>query len=81
MEADGKADLRGDASVLDHGAGVSGQPAHRACDVRVDTCDLFDAVCVEERRLRALLDAEDDTLLGCDADGGTAELQSKSCVS
>jgi hypothetical protein len=42
--------------------------------VAVDFDDLLDRGCLEEGRRDALLDAEDDTLGGGDADGGGAEL-------
>ena len=44
-----------------------------ACDLK----DLFDAVCLEERRRDALLHREHDALLGLHAHGGGAQLRAR----
>ena len=66
--------LRGDARVVDHRARVRGEAGHRAAEVGVDLHDLLDRGGLEERRLHALLDAEDDAEGRADADGRGAEL-------
>lgn len=66
--------LRGDARVVDHGARVGGEAGHGAPEVAVDLHDLLDGGRLEERRLYALLDAEDDAFWCADADGGRSEL-------
>lgn len=59
-----------DAGVLDHAAGIGLQAAHGAADVAVDLDNLLDRGCLEQGGGDALLDAQDDALVGRDADGG-----------
>ena len=60
--------------MVDHGARVRGEPAHRSTQVRVDLHDFLDRACLEQRRLHALLDAEHDALGRHNAHGRRAEL-------
>lgn len=63
-----------DAGVLDHGAGIGLQTGHGAADMAVNLDNLLDRGRLEEGGGDALLDAEDDTLRGGDANGRGAEL-------
>lgn len=63
-----------DAGVLDHAPGVGLQAGHGAADVAVDLDDLLDGGGLEQGGGDALLDAEDDALVGGDADGRAAQL-------
>lgn len=67
--------LRGDAGVVDHGARVGSETRHGAAEVAVNLHNLLNGRRLEEGRLDTLLDAENDTLGGTDADGGRAELR------
>lgn len=63
-----------DAGVLDHAPGVGLQAGHGAADVAVDLDDLLDGRGLEQGGGDALLDPEDDTLVGGDADSCAAKL-------
>ena len=66
--------LRRHARVVDHRARVRGEPGHGAAEVAVDLHDLLDRGRLEEGRLYALLDAEDDAFGRAHADGCRAQL-------
>lgn len=63
-----------DAGVLDHAPGVGLQAGHGAANVAVDLDNLLDGRGLEQGGGDALLDAEDDALVGGDADGRAAQL-------
>lgn len=63
-----------DTGVLNHAACVGLETGHGAADVLVDLDDLLDGGGLEEGGGYTLLDAEDDTFRGGDADGCAAEL-------
>lgn len=66
--------LRRHPSMVDDRPSVGGEPGHGATDVRIDLHDLLDRGGLEELGRDALLDAENDTVGGSDADGRRAEL-------
>lgn len=66
--------LRLDAGMVDEGPGVGDQTAHGGPDVGVDLGDLLHGGGVEEGAGQALLDGQDATALGLEADGRRAEL-------
>lgn len=63
-----------DAGVLDHAAGVGLETTHGAADVAVDLDNFLDGGGLEQGRGHTLLDTQNHTLVGCDADGSGAEL-------
>lgn len=70
----GRTHLGHDAGMLNHGPCVGREATHGAANVRVDLHDLLDRVGLEQGRLGALLDGEDDAVGGLDPDGRRAEL-------
>ena len=60
--------------MLDHGACVGLEAGHGATDVAIDLDDLLDGGGLEEGGGDTLLDTEDNTFRGGDADGSRAEL-------
>lgn len=63
-----------DTGMLNHGAGVGLEARHGAANVTVDLNNLLDGRGLEEGRGDTLLNTENDTLRGGDADGRGAEL-------
>lgn len=63
-----------DSGMLDHGAGVCLEAGHGTANVAVDFDNLLNRGGLEEGGGDALLDTEDDTFGGGDADGCRAEL-------
>jgi len=60
--------------VVDEGARIGREAAHRATNVRVDLEDLLDRTRLLQRRKKPLLDGNHDALRRADADGGGADL-------
>lgn len=56
--------LRLHSRMLDHGPGIGLQTGHGATDMTIDLDDLLDGRGLKQRGGDALLDAEDDTIVG-----------------
>jgi hypothetical protein len=54
--------------MVDHRAGVGRQAGHGASEMMVDLHDFLDGIGLEQGRLNAFLDCEDDAVGGADAD-------------
>lgn len=59
--------------MVDHGPRVGSESTHGAPDVPINLHDLLDGIRLEQGRLGALLDGEDDALGSLDPDRGRPE--------